>query len=99
MSFNAASFEYIGGGAGGSIWRYVTADNVASQTGGTATAEYWANITAFYPNFSIADMIIAVNGATPTVSMFVCSAKNTIDNTISIVPCVTNMGNPAGFVF
>lgn len=95
MSFNSASFCPIGGGAGGTIWRYVTTDNVASMAVGTATADYFSpGVLDNFPGFNTMDMIVAVNGSTPTISWFVCSATDKANsNGISVVPC----GNAMGF--
>lgn len=102
MGFNAASFEYIGGGAGGALWRYFTADNVASMALGTATAAYWdTNILDNFPGFERGDIVMAINGATPTVTFFVCSAAEKVySNGVSMVPCGNSMGGlPAGQTF
>ena len=88
MAFNSASFEYMGGGAVGSIWRFVTTDNLSTanvgdvmdasgdaaiqQSDGTG---YWNDA---FNNFGIRpyDLVIAINSSSPNVSFWVCNAAD-----------------------
>lgn len=95
MSFNAASFEYIGGSAGNAVWRYQTSDNLCSNTVGTAAAGYFdfatrttipneagAQRQAPYPNLQKGDIILAtVNAA--SIAVFNVTIAN--ENGVSVV--------------
>ena len=88
MSFNVASFEYLGGGAVGSIWRYVTTDNLSTanvgdkmdtdnenaiqQNDGTG---YW-NDAFTKCGIRPYDLVIAINSSSPNVSFWVCNAAD-----------------------
>lgn len=100
MAFNRASFEYIGGGAIGSIWRYVTTDNLSTANagdemgycGGASTDQedksgYWNDAFTYY-NIRPYDLIIAMNHTSPHCALLVVSAA-----AASAVTCVFASGN------
>jgi hypothetical protein len=69
MSFNSASFEFIGGAPGLGLWRYRTADNIASQSVGSIDGVYFnggaAGAGTTYKKYQVraGDIILASCGA------------------------------------
>ena len=91
MAFNRASFEYIGGGANGAIWRYVTTDNLSTANVGDVMNNiqsapvsgdtwnhhhgYWNDAFTYF-HVRAFDMIFAVNHSSPTVTTWVVNAAD-----------------------
>jgi len=91
MAFNRASFEYIGGGAVGSIWRYVTTDNLStanigdvmdnSQSAAVAGTTwdhhhgYWNDAFTYF-HIRPYDLIFCINSTSPNVSIWAVTAAD-----------------------
>ena len=88
MAFDSASFEYLGGGAVGSIWRYVTTDNLSTANVGDVMntsgdnvgtqndgGGYWNDA---FPKAHLRtyDLVIAINSSSPNVSFWVVDAAD-----------------------
>lgn len=78
MSFNVASMEYIGGGAGGALWRFVTTDNLSTAnigdvmdtSGAVAVGPsdgtgYWNNATEV--NIRPGDAVLVISNAATAI--------------------------------
>lgn len=71
------------GDSGIKLWTYKTTDNLASSTAGLLMTNYFKNSFADTPNLATGDIILAVNGATPVVSVFV--VKDADANNVTVV--------------
>lgn len=86
MSYDQTKMVLIGGGGaqGQQLWLYYTSDNLASNTAGALVAGYFNNAYNDTPGMRAGDIIMAINGSTPVVTVLAIQAIDA--NGVTVVP-------------
>lgn len=99
MAFNRASFEYISGGARGSIWRAIVSDNLSTANVGDRMDNrqsapvhgcqdhpwnFWGDAYTYF-GLRPYDVIFCINGSSPHCGIWVVEAADS--NGVSVINC------------